>query len=258
MGGRSSHEGFGLRGRFSETGPAIPTKSGAEKPCRAGKAHRTSTPLGCFYVFFDPAKPLNNDIATKSLRFWCLLESTAGPVQLTQLEVSVKDSTCWVSQSLSFATRTILGQESSVTALGACKSLCRSDPHCAHLSWNSSDSTCYSYGRLCFGACEYERIEVEARYASCGERTSCLNVSVADHFYLSGAYCPYGETAVGEMHGQAFLKIGRTEQDGEWRALRALRAPRGSCVSWPMSCTGVVGLGSLQGRRDGFFQYDSQ
>ncbi|CAK9063504.1 Uncharacterized protein SCF082_LOCUS32878 [Durusdinium trenchii] len=141
---------------------------------------------------------------------------STGPVQLTQLEVSVKDSTCWVSQSLSFATRTILGQESSVTALGACKSLCRSDPHCAHLSWNSSDSTCYSYGRLCFGACEYERIEVEARYASCGERTSCLNVSVADHFYLSGAYCPYGETAVGEMHGQAFLKIGRTEQDSFW------------------------------------------
>eukprot|EP00438_Fugacium_kawagutii_P012909 Skav224013 [mRNA] locus=scaffold2932:113439:119182:+ [translate_table: standard] len=134
------------------------------------------------------------------------------PVKVAQLEISVRDSTCWVSSSESFSKRSILG---SVATLGACKKLCQIDAQCTHMRLESS--TCYSYNQLCSGDCEFDNVtEVEAKYTSCGERTSCINVSIPDHFYLSGQYCPYGEAVSASGDGQVFLKIGRTEQDSFW------------------------------------------
>ena len=39
-------------------------------------------------------------------------------------------------------------------------------------------------------------------------------MTVTDFYYLSGEYCPYGESAF--ANGQVFLKLGRTEQDSFW------------------------------------------
>ncbi|CAK9022469.1 unnamed protein product [Durusdinium trenchii] len=130
-----------------------------------------------------------------------------GPVKQMELMLSIRDSTCWVTQELSFSARQTLG---SADSEGACKKLCRSDLQCTHMSF--SDSVCYSYSRLCTGDCEYGTVDVVARYANCAERTSCVTISMNDHYYLSGEYCPYGESG----DGQVFLKVGRTEQDSFW------------------------------------------
>ena len=75
-------------------------------------------------------------------------------------------------------------------------------------------STCYEYGYTGADISDYLDVETWARYPSCGERSTCLNLTIEDFHYLSGEYCPYGESAFAD--GQVFLKLGRTEQDSFW------------------------------------------
>ena len=96
--------------------------------------------------------------------------------------------------------------------LASCKALCKSRPQCTHIALESS--TCYEYGYIGADISDYSDVETWARYPSCGERSTCLNLTIAEFHYLSGEYCPYGESAF--ANGQVFLKLGRTEQDSFW------------------------------------------
>ena len=142
-------------------------------------------------------------------------------------DIIVRDSTCWESQSASFSARTTLG-EFDVEDIASCKGLCRSNAQCTHMAVieDAGKYQCYSYSRLCTrDVCEYSNMDVSARYANCGERTSCVTISMDDHYYLSGEYCPYGESG----DGQVFLKVGRTEADSFW--LTANDGSSSSCAS---------------------------
>ena len=96
--------------------------------------------------------------------------------------------------------------------LASCKTLCKSRPQCTHIALESN--TCYEYGYTGADISDYSDVETWARYPSCGERSTCLNLTIAGFHYLSGEYCPYGESAF--ANGQVFLKLGRTEQDSFW------------------------------------------
>ena len=96
--------------------------------------------------------------------------------------------------------------------LASCKTLCKSRPQCTHIRLESS--TCYEYGYTGADISDYSDVETWARYPSCGERSTCLSLTIPDFHYLSGEYCPYGESAF--ANGQVFLKLGRTEQDSFW------------------------------------------
>lgn len=96
--------------------------------------------------------------------------------------------------------------------IASCKTLCKLRPQCTHIALESS--TCYEYGYTGADISDYSDVETWARYPSCGERSTCLNLTIANFHYLSGEYCPYGESAF--ANGQVFLKLGRTEQDSFW------------------------------------------
>ena len=96
--------------------------------------------------------------------------------------------------------------------MASCKTLCKSKPQCTHIALESS--TCYEYGYTGADISDYSDVETLARYPSCGERSTCLNLTIENFHYLSGEYCPYGESAFAD--GQVFLKLGRTEPDSFW------------------------------------------
>ena len=119
--------------------------------------------------------------------------------------------------------------------LASCKTLCKSRPQCTHIKLESS--TCYEYGYTGADISDYSDVETWARYPSCGERSSCLNLTIEEFHYLSGEYCPYGESAF--ANGQVFLKLGRTEQDSFWLVQNDSDASQTECEgkTWVLRAT---------------------
>ena len=139
----------------------------------------------------------------------------SGPVLQQEVEVHVFDSTCWVPSLLPFAQPAhVLGTRDGENQ-ASCIRLRRSKADCAHIALENA--TCLEYRYLCGkgdapGPCA--ATQVLARYPSCGERTSCLQLTFACYRYLSGQYCHQTAESVGPgQNGQTFLKEGRTVQE---------------------------------------------
>ena len=68
-----------------------------------------------------------------------------------------------------------------------------------------------------------------ARYPSCGQRKTCLQLRFTDYRYLSGQYCPQEAEGISNtQNGQTYLKVGRTVQDS-FRLLANDGSATGAC-----------------------------
>ncbi|CAE7276575.1 unnamed protein product [Symbiodinium natans] len=135
-----------------------------------------------------------------------------GPTLTHRLNMEFRDHTCWAYRSLSFARR------ATKSGTSACRTQCRSEPHCTH--YRSESGKCHFYSGVCtdssdFG-CTYKKVGVLERYPGCGERNGCLHLELKGHHYLSGRYCPGGENAASSGQGPVYFKKGLVKEESFW------------------------------------------
>ena len=136
-----------------------------------------------------------------------------GPVLSYTISIEARDTNCWIRQTHRFKREELV--ESGGTEI-QCRRLCARDFFCTHYRHTSS-LDCIKYSQLCAlseTTC-LDAVEVYAKYSGCAERTSCLEMKITNAAFLSGEFCPAGESSDGE-NGQVFLKEGRTQQDSFW------------------------------------------
>ncbi|CAE7563028.1 unnamed protein product, partial [Symbiodinium necroappetens] len=136
-----------------------------------------------------------------------------GPVLSYTISIEARDTNCWIRQTHRFKQEELV--ESGGTEI-RCRRLCARDFFCTHYRHTSS-LDCIKYSQLCAlseTTC-LDAVEVYTKYSGCAERTSCLEMKITNAAFLSGEFCPAGESSDGE-NGQVFLKEGRTQQDSFW------------------------------------------
>lgn len=57
---------------------------------------------------------------------------------------------------------------------------------------------------------------VYEHYPGCGERGSCIDISLPGYHYVSGKYCPRGENVEVSGQGPVYFKQGLTKQETFW------------------------------------------
>ena len=149
--------------------------------------------------------------------------SFPGPVLTHRVRLQIRDSTCWMKAKLSFAeahTQTVTGSDT----LSACRQLCRDTAFCAHFGLTTSvPHQCVFYSGLCANAsdalCIHKDLDVYAKNGGCGERHSCIRLTLPHFQYISGDYCARGENLAQKDQGPVYFKHGFSRQAGTARSL---------------------------------------
>ena len=147
-----------------------------------------------------------------------------GAIITTSIKIQLRDSMCWASKKRAFTEFVLKYDDFYYKKYGSlpsvakwhedCRSLCRSTPTCSHYSIRQAGNLgCWFAGPRCTGL-THSCIESEVveKYPGCGERHSCLDLQVPNHYYLSGRYCFAGENVEEEGQGPVYYKHGHTRQ----------------------------------------------
>jgi hypothetical protein len=118
------------------------------------------------------------------------------------LTIQLRDNTCWDQRTANFAGT---APQATGMSLAGCWKACRKELSCTDF-YLEGDECIFMTGTCLKSSCPVMSQTVYTKIPGCGERTSCMLIIHVSLGYVSGTYCPAGETTAGPV----YLKRGDT------------------------------------------------
>eukprot|EP00933_Yihiella_yeosuensis_P021070 TRINITY_DN16769_c0_g1_i1.p1 TRINITY_DN16769_c0_g1~~TRINITY_DN16769_c0_g1_i1.p1 ORF type:complete len:2816 (-),score=557.46 TRINITY_DN16769_c0_g1_i1:303-8750(-) len=121
----------------------------------------------------------------------------------TDLTIKIRDSTCWVEETLK-GVKSALGGKASSASEGTCRETCRDTPSCSHYIW--AGRKCQTVKKQANGG----TIKAIAKVSDCSTSSTCREVKSSTYFH-KGTYCPVGYDT--KRSGMVYLKQSKIAEE---------------------------------------------